>query len=388
MHNKLVYILNQYSDDESSHYHHIINLIDEIAKKGVDVAVIIEKCSAKPIFESKNVTLYSQRHYSSLTRIIELFFLIRLLFKNGYKTVFVRISVIAAVIVILHRKVYGGRVYFWQSGTTHQHDKKAPWNLRKIKWLLYSRIPFLFTVKHVDYFVTGPESMARYYSDVVGVAEKKLVVLYNDINLMRFMQPSSPTYKKDIRESLSLPINRNVLLFVHRLSPVKKTLFYLPYVIEEFFRRCDLSSDFVFVIVGDGDDKPALASEIRRQGLSNQVILIGRIPNKNIQQYYLAADIFFQPTYEEGFPRVMIEAMASGLPIVSTDAGGIPDLIGPCQARYIVSRDDRDAFVDKLIELVTTPGKWPELRKENLELVKRYSTEAVADMYIEKLFCS
>jgi glycosyltransferase involved in cell wall biosynthesis len=84
----------------------------------------------------------------------------------------------------------------------------------------------------------------------------------------------------------------------------------------------------------------------------------------------------------------MIEAMASGLPIVSTDAGGIRDIVGEKQTKYIIDREDRDAFSDKLLELTDAPAVRLALAIENYETAKRFSTERVAGMYIKTIFGS
>jgi glycosyltransferase involved in cell wall biosynthesis len=101
---------------------------------------------------------------------------------------------------------------------------------------------------------------------------------------------------------------------------------------------------------------------------------------------YRIADVFIHPTYNEGFPRVILEAMAAGLPIVTTDAGGTAELLGPRQQQFVVKRADRVAFAGKLAELLASPELWPVLGTENLKAVERFSTENVARMYEEVLF--
>jgi glycosyltransferase involved in cell wall biosynthesis len=77
----------------------------------------------------------------------------------------------------------------------------------------------------------------------------------------------------------------------------------------------------------------------------------------------------------------MIEAMARGLPIVATDAGGTRDLCGPCQQRYIVDREDSAAFVRSVVALLASPGERKTIAAENLVSVRRYDSVNVALMY-------
>jgi glycosyltransferase involved in cell wall biosynthesis len=160
--------------------------------------------------------------------------------------------------------------------------------------------------------------MGEYYANVVGVNSKKIKILYNDIDLSRF------TPAKESENSAQDVVK---LLMVHRLSPVRKTMFYLPYIIQELANKYP-KLKFHLTIVGGGPEKKELEDSINRLKLASLITLSGPIPNKDIAVLYQKTDIFIQPSYNEGFPRVVLEAMASGLPIVATDAGGTHQIVG------------------------------------------------------------
>jgi glycosyltransferase involved in cell wall biosynthesis len=80
------------------------------------------------------------------------------------------------------------------------------------------------------------------------------------------------------------------------------------------------------VVVGDGPDRLHLERlACRRPNLE----ILGSVPNSDLPRLYGAADCFLMPSYEEGFPRVLLEAMSSALPIVTTRAGGSSEVVGP-----------------------------------------------------------
>ena len=124
---------------------------------------------------------------------------------------------------------------------------------------------------------------------------------------------------------------------------------------------------------------------VRDFGQDLSVTFHGSVPNRKLDAFYSAATVFIMPSYREGFPRVVVEAMAHGLPIVSTDAGGSRDLFGDRQQEFVVDRDDPVAFAASLATLLHSAELRQALATENLERVKRYSTSAVARMYDKAL---
>ena len=81
------------------------------------------------------------------------------------------------------------------------------------------------------------------------------------------------------------------------------------------------------LIIGDGPDKDMLESLTHQLQMGNYVTFKGQIQNEQIPDYLAASDVFVLPSLSEGFPNVLLEAMASGLPIVATNVGGIPEFV-------------------------------------------------------------
>ena len=380
MNKKLIYILNQYSDKEGSHFFHVINLLDEIASNNVNITLVIEKATAKPKFNSKNIKVVLQTKRGFL-RFFELFRIVKKLNKQGYKKVFIRISQWGAIPAILVSKISNLETYFWHSGTTHRLDKNRKINSNYFRWLITSSLPFNFVKNNISYFVSGPKTMLDYYNHEVGVKKEKLVCLYNDINLDRFNVLDSNS-RKNFKLKSGFQANEKIILFVHRFSPVRKSLFYMPYILTDVLK----DKNNKCVVIGGGPELEEFKIKVEEMGLSSQIMILGEVPNSKIQDYYSISDIFINPTYTEGFPRVLIEAMASGLPIVTTNAGGIKDILGPKQLNYMTDISDRDKFKELLNSLLYDDESCNNLISENLEHVKKYSTPKVAKMYIENIF--
>lgn len=377
---KLIYILNQYSNKEGSHFYHILHLLEEMAKNNVDIKLIIEKATDIPNFNIPNIEVIAQKE-KGIKRPIELFKILKKLNTQGYKKIFIRISSNGAIPAIIVSKVYGGEVYFWQSGTTHETEKKKKFNLDRF---LKSELPFQIVKRFTTYFVTGPESMLEYYEKIVGVKKEKLICLYNDIDTSRFLDIDEDR-KIKLKQDLQIDINKKVILFVKRMSKIKGILFYSPFIIEQN-KELLRSQNYICYYLGDGTEKEELEQQVKDRKLEDIIKIVGNKPNKDIQKYYQIADIFINPTLEEGFPRVLIEAMASGLPSITTDAGGTADIVGELQSKFMVDIHDREGFALKLKELIEDEVIQQKLSYENIKQVKKFSTENVAQMYIKEIF--
>lgn len=379
---KLIYILNQYSDKESSHFYHIINLLEHLALSGVSVKLIIEKPFSVPKFKNK-IEVIPQKRKNKILRLMELFFLlIKFNKKKGYNRVFIRISSYAGLVATLASLFCKIKIYFWLSGTTFEFDTQQPFGTKKIKWFFKTWLPIKIILKY-NTLITGPESMGDYYQKWLNISSDRIIILYNDIDTNRFNLPLTKV-KKDFKRKLGFNTNSKIILYVKTLSPIRGVMFYFPYILDAIIN--ELNEEFVFVIIGGGKEFINLKTSINNHNLNKFVNVLGSIPNKNIHEYYKAADFFINPTLAEGFPRVLLEAMACGLPIVTTDAGGIKDIIGNKQKEFMVEKTNRDDFVSKLVQLFNDSEKQKTLSEENVSISDNYSTPKIAQMYIKKIF--
>lgn len=376
MERKLIYILNSYSKNSVQHFFHVMHLLECIADQGVVIALVIEKCEDEPKIRNKNITVIPQREKIKWKRAIELYRIIRNLVKHqGYRKIFVRISKYAAIISKLVCRSRG-EVYYWLSGASLEFYKGLPWPER-IKYYIKDYSVYKLVTSMVDYFVTGPEYMVDYYATVGCVKKGKIRLLYNDIDTSRFKVVSDEE-KIALRDELGVRRDAIVILLLHRYSNVRRTPFYIPYVLSGLREKNNIE----VIMIGDGPEKDIVEAAIKRSGLTF-VRMLDSQPNSTVQKYYQACDIFINPSWTEGFPRVIIEAMACGKPIVATAAGGTRDLFGEMQQTYIVETDDRDGFADALDEMVGNAQLRDQCGNENLERVRRYDTQSVAKMYVE-----
>lgn len=289
---KLIYILNSYSSSDSSHFNHVPALLEALAARGIEVVLVIEKADSIPTFTDTNISVIRIKHRHSLSRFLELFMVITHLRRRGFMRTYVRIAAPAALIAALVYRLFGGQVFFWQSGTTIEFDSAQPMSLKKLKWYVVSSIPNSLARRLVHYFVTGPAYMVDYYSRVGGVKREKIRLLYNDVDIARFIPPVDRVVQKAaFLKAHGLKPDTVILLLVHRFSPVRRIARYLPNCLTHL-RAVGLLNRVVVVVVGTGPELPFIQVEVQNLGIAERCLFLGSVPNREIQQMYAVADIF------------------------------------------------------------------------------------------------
>ena len=108
-----------------------------------------------------------------------------------------------------------------------------------------------------------------------------------------------------------------------------------------------------FQLVGDGppESRKALLQHIRNRGLQERVQVLGPVTNSEVLSMLRDGDVFVFPTWTEGFPNSVSEAMAVGLPVVASTVGAIPEMIDVGQGGYLAAPDDIRSYAEALIRL-------------------------------------
>ncbi|MBQ2796345.1 MAG: glycosyltransferase family 4 protein [Tidjanibacter sp.] len=121
------------------------------------------------------------------------------------------------------------------------------------------------------------------------------------------------------------------------------------------------------------------------KGVENQVNFLGYLDRASLDDFLNNADLYVMPTRAEGLPRVIIEAMAKGLPCISTHVSGNPELLGN---HWLVGYDDVDALVERIKELCTNRAIYEATSKENFDNSHKYEAsilEKRRDEFYNKL---
>jgi teichuronic acid biosynthesis glycosyltransferase TuaC len=173
-----------------------------------------------------------------------------------------------------------------------------------------------------------------------GAKPAKIEVVGNGIDILRF----TPRDKITCRAALGIPSNARVLISVGGLVPRKgfhRVIELLPQLKQAF-------PELVFLIVGagsaEGNNRPALEQQVKQLKIENSVKFLGSLPPDELPSALSAADVFVLATSNEGWANVFLEAMACGLPVVTTDVGGNKEVVNNDSLGIVVPFGDSDAL--------------------------------------------
>ncbi len=183
------------------------------------------------------------------------------------------------------------------------------------------------------------------------------------------IDPRKLTYASRTR-SQSGPTN---LLSIARLVEKKG----LEYSIRAVAKLIAQGRPLNYVILGDGPLRPALQELVNSLDMQRHITLPGAQPHDKVQDCLEQSHILLAPSVtaedgdQEGIPVVIMEAMAMGLPVISTHHSGIPELVHDGTSGYLIPERDEDALSHALAQLLDQPETWPALGKQGRAMVER-----------------
>ncbi len=205
----------------------------------------------------------------------------------------------------------------------------------------YGYVPALLAYKFIQRIVCAFAEQvivpSNYLKEIVGnwgVKERKISVVYNAFN-----PPQEQEDKVELRAKLGL--TGKILISVGRLVPWKG----FEGLISLMPQLRGVYTDAQLIVVGDGPDVEKLQKLIRANKADSYIHLMGKMEQKELFEYIIAADVFVLNTSYEGLSHQLLEVMALGTPIVTTPAGGNKELIVHGENGYLVFVDDVESYV-------------------------------------------
>lgn len=197
------------------------------------------------------------------------------------------------------------------------------------------------------------------------ITNKTTIVLGNGVNTEKF----SHNHQKNPNK---------LILFVGSLKSVKG----VKYLIEAFHLLNKDIKNVKLTILGDGDQKKYLEQK-SGELLDQNIFFFGRASSEDIIKYMSMADLLVLPSLSEGFPIVILEAFAAGLPVISTNVRGLPEIVEDGKNGFLVEPKNPQQLSKKILVLLKDENLRKKMSINNLKKVEGYSWDSVVSKLIE-----
>ncbi|MBV9328509.1 MAG: glycosyltransferase family 4 protein [Chloroflexi bacterium] len=233
----------------------------------------------------------------------------------------------------------------------HAHTSIYPGEAtRLVRWRL----------KQADAIVGVSKFTTETYPRIAGVPADKVFAVLNAVNPRAFTPEIAAAGRASMRRRLGLPADVPVIACVARMSRWKAQ----HTIIDAFAQLRGRFADARLVLAGlpgdtalegPGDFRDYLMRRADGLGLATSVSFPGFLSQADMPRFYGAIDVLAHPSHEEPFGLVLVEAMASGKPVVAVDGGGVPEIITSGRDGYLVPREAPGAMADAVMRVLCDP---------------------------------
>ena len=265
-------------------------------------------------------------------------------------------------------------------GAKHIHTTHCPWTDASFRPfvirpfllmndIIFNKLSFSFADKVIPITPWELGILSKFIKD-----KDKISVIPNGTDKILFRKVKTNQFRKkhNIRE-------KYLVLFFGRLNPTKGPEKLAKAAINITKRRKDIA----FVWVGPDEGKAKEVSSLIKP--YQNMHYLGPIRGKeNIAEMYQSADVYVLPSYREGLPLTLFEAMASGLPIIASPVNGVPYEMKDPENGYFVKYGNIKGIEDKLIRVLDNPDIAKQMSKNNIEKSKAYDWDKISKKYLEE----
>jgi sugar transferase (PEP-CTERM/EpsH1 system associated) len=280
-----------------------------------------------------------------------------------------------------------GQAAAWLAGVPHRVHGEHGWDVDDLDGRAAGPLRLrraLRPLVHHQVALSAP--IDRYLASRVGVARARISRICNGVDTERFRPPADRAGARARVAGQALPAQAFVVGAVGRLAAVKN----LPMLIDAFARVRARNAGFArnarLALIGDGPEAARLARAIAEAGLADVAWLAGA--RHDVPHCLQALDLLALPSLAEGISNALLEAMASGLPVVATAVGGNDELVAPDISGRLVASGDACAMADAIEAYFEDPGlRAQHARAARERAVTQFSLATMIDHY-HRLYAS
>jgi glycosyltransferase involved in cell wall biosynthesis len=239
------------------------------------------------------------------------------------------------------------------------------------KRALYAKLVYLTGFRLCNRIITVSDWMSDEVKEIaielpfnnLKKLSKKLITIHPGISAHEYYKTNDTS---DFRQKYGIGEDMAIIGTALRLEPKKGVSFLLKAA--NILREKDVR--FKLIIIGEGYEKHQLMNLMEKFNLQNHVVFLGYLKREKLPEILGMLDIFVLPSLSESLSIVNLEAMASFLPVVSTNVGGVPEAIKENVNGVLVKPGDEYELADALIYLIQNPNIAKEMGRRGREMVE------------------
>lgn len=264
----------------------------------------------------------------------------------------------------LARQRYQGKLIYTENLFAFD-GRRGPWRL---PWYAIER----YLCRRADYLTTSCQINARLVIDAGWATPDRIWLQHYGIDLEAIRQQATTPVT---RAELGLRPDVPVVGTVGRLIAQKG----IRYLIDAATTVLATQPETIFLVVGDGVLRQSLESYSQARGVANSFRFLGA--QAQPWRYLAVCDVIALPSLFEGLPLAALEALAAGLPVVTTPVGGCPEVVIPGQTGLLVPPRDGMALAEALLDLLRDPDRRTAMALAAPEIVRKYDVGDTIDAF-------
>ena len=239
------------------------------------------------------------------------------------------------------------------------------WRQRFMQKFLFNRMKLNLSVS---------QALVEEISRKFGVASSRFKAILNGVDIERF-QPDTKA-RMQVRQALNIEANDVIIGSVGRLVEVKN----YPSLLKAFSLVSQRFTNVKLMLAGDGPLRDLLEEMADTLGIKENVLFLGR--REDVAAVMNAMDIFVLPSFREGLSNTVLEAMASGLPVVVTNVGGNPEIVVENQSGFLFTVSDCEQLASMLSDLIANEEQRKSMSDfARSHVVHHYSLQVMIESY-------
>lgn len=201
--------------------------------------------------------------------------------------------------------------------------------------------------------------------------EKDIQVIYNFVDAKRFNKKPLTPFKQVIA-----PNDEWIIVHSSNFRKVKRTD-----DVVRVFEKVNKAIPSKLLFVGDGPERSYIESLSRQSEARKDVVFLGR--QEEVEDIMAISDLFLLPSEYESFGLVALEAMAAGVPVISTNVGGLPEINIEGVTGFLSAVGDVDNMADNIIKILSDEAALKAMKKNALKQAKRFDIDNIVPQYVD-----